>query len=211
LGVNLSFKEEWLNLTRKVITPFGKGEIISIEDMGPFGKKCKVRIETTGRIEILPIEEVVIDSDYTVVRVINLSPGIVPGMVLFSNAKNYPTWEEARESLKLYSTNETLIALNFKERRFESNRILRGIIDPLFLVKANYHLIQAYFNNYWQMEVNFYTTESIAKYAWEERIENCDGTSEWIWLNALIDLKTRGILARAIFHAMGVIVRETYW
>jgi hypothetical protein len=206
----LSFKEEWLNLTRKVITPLGKGEIISIEDMGSFGKICKVRIESTGRIEILPIEEVVIDSDYTVVRVINLSPGIVPEMILFSNAKNYLTWEEARESLKLYSTNEILIALNFKERRFESNRILRKI-GPLFLAGANYYLIQAYFNNYWPMEANFYPTESEAKRDWREKVEKCGGVSEWIWLNTLIKLGTGEILARAIFHTMGVTVRETYW
>jgi len=205
----MSFKIEW-GLNQKVITPRGVGEVVSIEDWGI----CEVKLKEGGRREF-EIEEVVLDSDYTVVRIINLGLGLNPGMnglemKLLANAKNHPNWGEAKKALELYATNETLIALNFEERRFESNRILKGGIAPsLPEGDANYHLIQAYFNNYWPMKEIFFEAEEETRKAWEE-IEKYGATSEWIWLNALLDLEKNRILGQAIFCPVGVIRRKTW-
>ena len=187
---------ERIKIGQKVLTRNGPGEIISFD-------KNRIQVELDKAIPGKKIfffkeGEITIDSDFTLVRVINLG---TYSHRLIANAQNYPSWEECLEALKQpFPQNETLIALNFKERKFESNRLLRG---------ATYNLIEVYLDMYWPMDAKFYEFESEAKEAWK-KIDDLDGTIDHILLCTLINLETFQILTRAIFSTMEVIKKEVY-
>ena len=143
--------------------------------------------------------EIVIESDFTLVRAINCEGTLV------TNAQNYPSWEEALEGLfQPFSQDETLIALNFQERILRTNRSL-----PAW----PYYLIEVYLDMYWskrELEGKVYEDFDEAKAAWQ-KVDALSGTTDHILLCTLINLETSRILTRAIFSTLKVITKEAWW
>lgn len=193
----MSIKKEWLKPGLRVWTRFGPGEIVV------FGKYCaKVRLDEPwagGEEAELEYGEIVLESDFTVVRVINCDG------LLIANAQNYPSWEEAQIALEQpFSQDETLIALNFKEKILRINRDLPS---------WPYHLIEVYFDMYTknkEAESKVYDDFEEAKTAWQ-KVEQLCGTSNHIFLCALVDLKNFKILGQAVFSTLKVIRRDTFF
>lgn len=192
----MSFKKEWIRPGLRVITPEGTGELIS------YGEICEVKLYKPFALEEISsfgLGEIVIESDFTLVRAINCEG------TLISNAQNYPTWEETLGALSQpFSQDETLIALNFKEKTFRANR---------FLLLWPYHLIEVYFDMYWtkrEAESEVYEDLEYARAAWQ-RIDALEGTTGHILLCCLVHFETSRILGRAIFSALNVITKETWW
>jgi hypothetical protein len=194
--VKMSIKKEWLRPRLRVLTRNGPGELLQ------YGKICKVELDQPvagKRIDYYEPGEIVIESDFTLVRAINFAG------ILLVNAQNYPSWEETLEGLSQpFSQDETLIALNFQERVLRTNRSL-----PAWPC----HLIEAYFDIYWpkrELESEVYNDLEEGKRAWQ-RIDNLSGTVDHILLCTLVNLSTSRVLARAIFSTLKVIIKQTWW
>ena len=195
----MSVKEEWLKPRLRVLTPNGPGIIKYSRVNGV----CRVKLDDPvagEEISVFQRGEVVVESDFTLVRLVNL--GFLD-YYLISSAQNYPTWEECLEALKQpFSQDEILIALNFEKKEFRTNRLLPQT--------EKYNFIQCYFDVHKHMEAKFYDFIEEAKKAWEE-VDRLDGITNYILLCCIIDLETSQILSRALFSRMKVIAKETYW
>lgn len=204
--VKMSLKKEWVKPGLRVLTPNGPGALLSPETAsGFYGQHYEVELDEPVSGEKTVIchcqeGEVVVESDFSMLRVINL--GFLD-YHLISGVQNYPTWEECLEALKQpFSQDENLLALNFREKKFQTNRFLPAI--------ERYNLIQCYFDAHHRMEAKFYDSKEEAKEAWKE-IDKLSGTTGYIMLCCLIDHKTLEILSRAIFSRFKVIIKETWW
>jgi len=192
----MSFKKEWLRPELRVLTRNGPGVLFSFEEI------CRVELDEAvagQKVHIFEPGEIVIQSDFTLVRAINCEG------TLISNAHNYPSWEETLEALSQpFSQDETLIGLNFRERILRTNRPL-----PAW----PYHLIEVYLDMYWskrELESKVYGYLEEGKRAWQ-RIDEFCGTTDHILLCTLVNLETSRILARAIFSTLKVITKEIWW
>lgn len=192
-GEEMSLKKEWVKPGLRVLTRSGPGEIIS------YGEICQVVLDNAvGKIAFFEKDGIVIESDFTVVRVINLGTFTER---LITSAQNYPSWEECLRALEEpFAQNETLLALNFQERKFESNRPLGNL--------TAYQILEIYLDKYQSMETKFYDSIQEAMEAWL-KITELSGASS-ILLCTLIDLEASQILARAIFSTFGVCTKEIW-
>jgi len=195
----MSLKAEWLKQGLRVLTKDGKGKLFTWEST----RTCEVELDEPiagARKVHYETGEVVLESDFTLIRVINT--GFSTERLLV-NAQNYPSWKEILEGLaQPFSQDETLVALDFQKKKFQSNR-------PFGMPDNPYHLIEVYFDMYSPMKVKVYTTEREAREAWEE-IEKLSGTSGHLLLCVLINLETSQILAKALFATLKVVTKEVY-
>lgn len=196
----MSFKKEWLkwNFFRRVITTNGPGTLIYFGPERKARHKWKVKLDeaVAGRRTLCIDEgELSIESDFSLVRVINTNG------ILLSNAQNYLSWDECLEALtQPFSQDESLIALNFIDKKLELNRPLKA---------PPYQIIETYIDMYWKMNAKFYETLEEAMEAWK-KIDMIGGTSGHILLCTLVSLDANRILARALFTTAKVIKKEVY-
>ena len=202
----MSVKEKWVKEgledgeELRVLTPKGKGEIVSLSS----AKVFEVRMEkpkSAGRVYRFENGEITPYTDYTLVRIVNL--GFAREQLL-TVAQNYSSWEECLKGLdQPYSQDTTLIAFDFQDKKFAT---YRGIPH-----RPRYHLIEAYFDCHYLIKENiFFDSLQEAKEGWQ-KIKKLGGTTGHILFCSLIDMETGEILSRAIFTALRVITRETYW
>lgn len=197
----MSFRKEWVKYGLRVFTRNGPGKLISCEEMHgvvrldkPWAGSRDFYFEEQG--------EVVLESDFTLVRIINLT-SFTP--ILVTSAQNYWSWGECLSAMEdLYSSNETLLALNFQKRVFESNRKLKG--------EDLYQILETGLSVYRQhTKDKFYFSLEEARKAWHEDIDVLSGTSSDILLCALLDFENNKILAKAFFATTQVVSKETFW
>ncbi|PIR73048.1 MAG: hypothetical protein COV26_00635 [Candidatus Nealsonbacteria bacterium CG10_big_fil_rev_8_21_14_0_10_36_23] len=198
----MSFKKEWLKPRLRVITRDGPGELIS------YRKICEVKLDEpfAGKnIHLYEEGEIVIESDFTLVRIISgvfpTGPDL-PDLVI--GAQNYPSWEECLKAFEEpLSQNEELLALNFKEQKFKRN-------PPCLRNVELYYLIETYLGLYWLIKAKFYDSQEKAKEAWQ-RIDELSKRTDDIFLCTLIDEVNSRILTRAVFSTLKVITKEVWW
>jgi hypothetical protein len=190
----MSIKKEWQSPDLRVWTQFGPGKVVV------FGKYCsKVKLDELwagGEKVDLGNGEIVLENNFTVVRAINCDG------LLIANVQNYPSWEEALTVLEQpFSQNETLIALNFQEKIFKTNRDFPS---------RPYLLVEVYFDMYTKSieeESKVYYNFEEAKDVWQ-KVEQLCGTSGHIFLCALVDLEKSKILGRAAFCLLKIINKD---
>ena len=187
----------------RVLTRNGPGRLMSFEDQSGIVKLDKA---WAGSRDLhfcsKDQSEMVLESDFTLVRVINLST-FAP--IFITSAQNYPSWEECLNAMNdMYSSNETLLALNFKQRVFKANRNIISE-DP-------YQILEVGLSVYRQHTVNkFYSSLEEAKKDWKDDIDAMSGTSGELLLCVLLDFDKMEIMARAIFATTQVVSKETFW
>lgn len=195
----MSFRKAWEKYGARVLTRNGPGKLFSFIGNGvevkldkPWaGKKSRFFDET---------DEIVIESNFTLVRIINLGSS-TPRLI--TTGQNYPTWDECRNTLGgPFASNETLIALNFEKRIFESNRRLENT--------DLYQVLETTLNAYQATEAKLYSSLEKARKAWQDDIDALSGTSGDILLCALLDFENKRILAKAVFAATQVVSKEIF-
>ena len=203
MSVNEKWVKEGLNNNEelKVLTPRGKGEIISLSSSGVF----EIRMEkpkSAERIYRFENGEITMCTDFTLVRMVNLG---FPSEELLTVAQNYPSWEECLEALdQPYPQDTTLIAFNFQNKEIAINHIRSRYIP-------RYYLIESCFDSHYLIKENiFFDSLQEAKEGWK-KIERLADTTGHILFCALFDITESKILSRAIFTALQEITNETYW
>jgi len=182
----------------RVLTPRGVGQIVSLNSAGVFG----VEMEKSGkRIYRFENGEITVYTDFTLVEIVNLG---FSREKLLTVAQNYPSWRECLEGLdQPYPQDTTRIAFNFQYKEVASNRAIPH--------RPRYHLIESCFDHHYPIKENiFFDSLQEAKEGWKE-IEKLAGTTGHVLFCTLLDIKESRILSRAIFTALRVIVKETYW
>lgn len=143
----MSFKTEWVAFGSRVLTRNGPGRLVSL---GGMGGEVELDKSWAGSRFLFVGEpgEASLESDFTLVRIINLT-SFAPTLIM--SAQNYPSWEECLKALEEpYASNETLLALNFKSKIFESNRRIESE-DP-------YQILETALSIYRQsLEAKFYS------------------------------------------------------
>ncbi|MGB2762227.1 MAG: hypothetical protein WBC21_01650 [Minisyncoccales bacterium] len=203
----MSVEEKWVeeridnNEELKVLTPKGKGEIISLNSAG----SLKIRMEKPKLGELVyrfENGEITVCTDFTLVEIVNLG---FSREQLLTVAQNYLSWRECLEGLNQpYSQDTTRIAFNFKYKEVTTNRRIPQI--------HRYHLIEALFDNHYMVRKSnvYFDTSLEAKEGWA-KIERLAGTTSHILFCALLDIRESKILSRAILTTFQVITKETYW
>lgn len=195
----MSFKKEWAKYGARVLTRNGPGKFHSFTGAG-----AQVELDSPwagDKLLLGEVDEMVVESDFTLVRIINLGT-FTPGLI--TNAQNYPSWDECKNALEEpVASNETLIALNFEKRQFKSNRKIESD-DP-------YHILEIPLNVYRVLKVKLYSSLEEAQKAWQDDIDALSGTSDDILLCALLDFENKQILAKAVLAATQVVSKEIFW
>ncbi len=197
----MPFKTEWVEYGSRVLTRNGPGKIISCEETHGLVRLDKTWAESKD-FYYEDRGEITLESEYTLVRIINLG-SLKP--ILLVNAQNYPSWEECRKALeKPYASNETLLALNFESKIFESNRKVESEI-PFQILETGLSVYRK------PMEVKFYSSLEKAKKAWQKDVDVLSGTTGDILLYTMLDFENKKILAKAVFTTTQTVSKETYW
>lgn len=195
----MSFKKEWVKRRTRVLTRNGPGKLISY---GRIGAKVELDKPWAGSKFAFfgETDEIVIESNFTLVRIINLG-SFTPRLIV--GAQNYSFWDECLNALEgHYASNETLIALNFEKRIFESNRRLESP-NPYQILETGLGICQS-------TEAKLYSSLGETKTAWQENIDTLSGTSGNIWLCTLLNLENKRILAKAVFATTQVVSKEIW-
>lgn len=197
----MPIKTEWVGYGSRVLTRNGPGRLVSFEETHGLIRLDKAWAGSKD-FYYEDLGEITLESEYTLVRIIN-SGSLKP--ILLVNAQNYPSWEECPRALeKPYASNETLLALNFESKIFESNRKLESEIP--------FQILETGLSEYRHpTEVKFYSSFEKAKKAWKKDVDVLSGTSGDILLCTLLDFENKKILAKAIFATTQTISKETYW
>lgn len=196
----MSLKMHWMKRGTRVFTRNGPGAIVSCG-----GSVIGVELDHLWAGEKIVYfessDEMVVESDFTLVRVINLG-SFTPRLIV--SAENYLSWEECICAMRgLVSSNETLLALNFKERRFESNRSLMN--------SEAYQILKTGLSVYEPVAANFYGSLKEVRDAWAKEVDVLVGTTSNMFLCVMLDFENQQILAKALFATTQVISREIYW
>lgn len=197
----MSFKIEWVKKGSRVITQNGPG---SLESFGGLGGEVRLDKEWAGSklLYFSDTGEMSLESDFTLIRVINLGK-FKP--ILLASAQNYPSREECMSVLEEpCASNETLLALDFQQRTFESSRKIESELP--------YQVLETGLSVYRRIEdVSFYSSLDEAREAWQEDVDPLAGTSGDVLLYALLDFEGRKILAKAVLTTAQVVSKETFW
>ncbi|MBU4000359.1 hypothetical protein KKG29_04285 [Patescibacteria group bacterium] len=197
----MSFNTKKLKRGSRVLTRNGPGELVSCGGMG-VGVGVELDRPWAGSKFVFfgEAEEIVVESNFTLVRIINLG-SLAPRLI--AGAQNYLSWDECRNALEEpFALNETLVALNFEKRILESNRRL-GNADL-------YQILETGLSIYQPAEAKLYSSLKKAEEAWKKNIDALSGTSGDILLCALLDLENKRILAKAVFAATQVVSKEIF-
>ena len=197
----MSFRTEWTEYGSRVLTRKGPGKLISCEE-----SRGLVRLDKSwaGSKDFYYEErgEITLESNFTLVRIINLTSF---ASTLVMNAQNYSSWEECLRALEEpYASNETLLALNFERKIFESNRKIESE-DPYQILETGLSVFRQ------SLEIRFYSSLEEVQAAWQEDIDSLSGTTGDILLYTMLDFENKKILAKAVFTTAQTVSKETYW
>lgn len=195
----MSLKIQDVKRGSRVLTRNGPGELVSYGGMG-----AEVELDKPWAGSKFAFfgeaDEIVVESNFTLVRIINLGSFTSR---LIADAQNYFSWDECRNALEgPFASNETLVALNFEKRIFESNRRIESA-NP-------YQVLETGLSIYRPTEAKLYSSLKKAGEAWKKNIDVLAGTSGNILLCVLLDLENKRILAKAVFAATQVVSKEIW-
>jgi len=191
-------EKAWLKPRTRVLTTLGPGAFVGYERDAarvlldkPWAGKRRTYLEES---------EIALDTNFTVLKVINVSHNFV------SSAINCPSMDIISQYFSNYSFSvcETMIGLDFQNQKIELNQLFNYI--------GRYRIIETYFNKHSFFEPYLWEEEdfSEALSKWRQ-IRNLDGVTDGLFLAVFLDLEDQKILGQVLLSTIKIIKKEDYF